>query len=89
MPAPWPEAARALRRDPVAMKFKFIAVEGPIGVGKSSLVDILASRFDAQKIREDTNNPFLRDFYLDRPGSAFQSAVMIGTLPTAQPPPKL
>ena len=54
------------------MRFKFIAVEGPIGVGKSSLVDLLATRFHADTIKEDVNNPFLADFYGDRPGSAFQ-----------------
>ena len=54
------------------MKFKLIAVEGPIGVGKSSLVEILARRFDAQTIQEDVNNPFLKDFYQDRPGASFQ-----------------
>jgi deoxyguanosine kinase len=54
------------------MKFKFIAVEGPIGVGKSSLVDRLATRFDARTVKEDVENPFLRDFYEDKPGSAFQ-----------------
>jgi deoxyadenosine/deoxycytidine kinase len=54
------------------MRFKFIAVEGPIGVGKSSLVQILARRFEARAIQEDVDNPFLRDFYEDRPGAAFQ-----------------
>ncbi|HEV8337512.1 MAG TPA: deoxynucleoside kinase [Candidatus Polarisedimenticolia bacterium] len=55
------------------MKSKFIAVEGPIGVGKTSLVDLLASRFDAVKILERTENPFLEEFYRDRPGAAFQA----------------
>ena len=55
------------------MKFKFIAVEGPIGVGKTSLVDLLATRFDALKVLERTENPFLEDFYRDRQGSAFQA----------------
>ncbi len=54
------------------MNFKFIAVEGPIGVGKTSLVDLLASRLDARKVIENVENPFLHDFYQDRPGAAFQ-----------------
>jgi len=54
------------------MKFKLIAVEGPIGVGKSSLVDLLATRFHARTIKEEVSNPFLRDFYQDRPGASFQ-----------------
>jgi deoxyguanosine kinase len=55
------------------MKFKQIAVEGPIGVGKTSLVDLLAEHFDARKVLEQAENPFLEDFYRDRPGSAFQA----------------
>jgi deoxyadenosine/deoxycytidine kinase len=55
------------------MKFKHIAVEGPIGVGKTSLVDLLAQRFDALKVMERTENPFLEEFYRDKPGSAFQA----------------
>jgi deoxyguanosine kinase len=55
------------------MKFKHIAVEGPIGVGKTSLVDLLTQRFDALKVMERTENPFLEEFYRDKPGSAFQA----------------
>jgi len=55
------------------MKFKHIAVEGPIGVGKTSLVDLLAQRFEALKVMERTENPFLEEFYRDRPGAAFQA----------------
>ncbi len=54
------------------MSFKFIAVEGPIGVGKTSLVDLIAERFEARKVLERSENPFLHDFYQDRPGAAFQ-----------------
>ena len=55
------------------MKHKYIAVEGSIGVGKSSLVDALAQRFDSAKVMESIENPFLADFYNDRPGAAFQA----------------
>jgi deoxyguanosine kinase len=55
------------------MKFRHIAVEGAIGVGKTSLVDLLAARFDALKVLEQTDNPFLEDFYRDKPGAAFQA----------------
>ncbi len=54
------------------MKFRSIAVEGPIGVGKSSLVELLAEKFDAYKVLEDTENPFLKAFYEDMQGAAFQ-----------------
>ncbi|HEY3177216.1 MAG TPA: deoxynucleoside kinase [Candidatus Polarisedimenticolia bacterium] len=55
------------------MQSRFIAVEGPIGVGKSSLVELLATRFNAVKIKEQIENPFLRDFYREKPGAAFQA----------------
>ena len=56
-----------------AMVSRFIAVDGPIGVGKSSLVELLATRFNAVKILEKIDNPFLRDFYKEKPGAAFQT----------------
>jgi len=48
-------------------------VDGPIGVGKTSLVDRLVRRFEAVKVLEDVENPFLPDFYQDKPGAAFQT----------------
>ncbi len=51
----------------------YIAVDGPIGVGKTTLVEMLADRFDGVRILEDVSNPFLPAFYEDRPGSAFQT----------------
>jgi deoxyadenosine/deoxycytidine kinase len=51
---------------------RHIAVEGPIGVGKTSLVDLLASRFEGVKILEDVANPFLEPFYRGKEGAAFQ-----------------
>jgi len=55
------------------MKFRSIAVEGPIGVGKTSFVDRLAAKFDAYKVLEEIDNPFLKPFYEDNPGAAFQA----------------
>jgi deoxyguanosine kinase len=54
------------------MDFHYIAVEGPIGVGKSSFSELLATQLQAQKIMEDLNNPFLKDFYRETPGANFQ-----------------
>lgn len=54
------------------MKFRSIAVEGPIGVGKTSFVELLVRKFDAYKVLEDLENPFLQGFYEDKPGAAFQ-----------------
>lgn len=55
-----------------SLPFRHIAVEGPIGVGKTSLVDMLARRFRGVKIQEDVDNPFLSDFYKDKRGAAFR-----------------
>jgi deoxyguanosine kinase len=55
------------------MDFTSIAVEGPIGVGKTTFVELLASHLSATKILEDISNPFLKDFYRDVPGAAFQA----------------
>jgi deoxyadenosine/deoxycytidine kinase len=54
------------------MPFRHIAVEGPIGVGKTSLVQLLADRFEGVMVLEDITNPFLPDFYEGRAGAAFQ-----------------
>ena len=53
--------------------FHYLAVDGPIGVGKTTLVEMLTHRFEGVKILEDVGNPFLGDFYQDRPGAAFQT----------------
>jgi deoxyadenosine/deoxycytidine kinase len=46
---------------------RYIAVEGPIGAGKSTLAEILATELQARIIRESPEqNPFLGDFYKDR-----------------------
>src|SRR5207248_11641681 len=51
---------------------RYIAVEGPIRVGKSTLARIIAERMNAQQVREPENNPFLKDFYEGQRGAAFQ-----------------
>jgi deoxyadenosine/deoxycytidine kinase len=51
---------------------RHIAIEGPIGVGKTSLVERLVARFEGVKILEDVANPFLDPFYKGRGGAAFQ-----------------
>jgi deoxyguanosine kinase len=55
------------------LQFRYIAVEGPIGAGKTALAERLATRIDATLVLEDTENPFLADFYGDRPGAALQA----------------
>ena len=56
-----------------SLPIHYLAIDGPIGVGKTTLVEKLAARFEGVKILEDVNNPFLPDFYRDRPGAAFQT----------------
>ena len=54
------------------LPFRHIAVEGPIGVGKTSLVNLLAKQFRGTKVLEDVDNPFLDEFYKDKRGAAFR-----------------
>jgi deoxyguanosine kinase len=52
----------------------YIAIEGPIGVGKTSLVKLLAKKLEARTILEQfEENPFLTDFYDDPERFAFQT----------------
>lgn len=53
--------------------FRYIAIEGPIGAGKSLLADRLGARLDATVVLDETENPFLADFYAERPGAGFQA----------------
>jgi deoxyguanosine kinase len=50
-----------------------IVVEGPIRVGKSSLARVLADRLHARRVFDSEDNPFLSDFYAEKPGSAFRT----------------
>jgi deoxyadenosine/deoxycytidine kinase len=52
---------------------RYIAVEGPIRVGKSTLTRVLAERLSAQRVMEAEDNPFLRPFYEGERGAAFQA----------------
>lgn len=63
MPAPAPSFKPA----------RYIVVEGPIRVGKSTLAKILADRLHARRVFDCEDNPFLRDFYAEKPGAAFQA----------------
>jgi deoxyguanosine kinase len=52
----------------------FLAIEGPIGVGKTTLARLLQPRFEAGLLLEAfEENPFLADFYADRARYAFQT----------------
>ena len=52
----------------------YIAIEGPIGVGKTSFAKLLAERLTARTVLEQfEENPFLADFYDDPERFAFQT----------------
>ena len=55
------------------MDFRHIAIEGPIGVGKTALAQHLGARLNATVILDETDNPFVGDLYNGRAGAAFQS----------------
>src|SRR5215211_1544055 len=54
----------------------YIAVEGVIGVGKTTLARLLSAAFNSAVLLEAVEeNPFLSDFYADRARYAFQTQV--------------
>jgi deoxyadenosine/deoxycytidine kinase len=55
------------------LDFRYLAIEGPIGLGKTALAERLGARLDATVVLDEAENPFLPDFYGGRPGSAFQA----------------
>jgi deoxyadenosine/deoxycytidine kinase len=55
------------------LQFRHIAIEGPIGAGKTALAERIGARLDATVVLEEAENPFLADFYAGRPGAALQT----------------
>jgi len=55
------------------LDFRFLAVEGPIGLGNSALAERLGARLDATVVHDERQNPFLADIYPGRPGAAVQA----------------
>jgi deoxyguanosine kinase len=55
-------------------RFRHIAIEGPIGAGKSTLAALLAPPLGAELVLERPHeNPFLKNFYVDGARYAFQT----------------
>lgn len=55
---------------------KLIAIEGPIGAGKTTLSNLLSQEFNARLVLEvDEENPFISKFYEDRLSNAFQTQI--------------
>ncbi|HAL62093.1 MAG TPA: deoxynucleoside kinase [Chloroflexi bacterium] len=58
------------------MQHVFIAIEGAIGVGKTTLARLIQDEFEAELLLEVfEENPFLKDFYQDRERYAFQTQI--------------
>ena len=58
------------------MRYPYIAIEGVIGVGKTTLVRLMRDSFQAELLLEVfEENPFLSDFYADRERYAFQTQI--------------
>ena len=54
-----------------------ISIEGSIGVGKTSLANIIAKKLDAKLVLEKfEENPFLKDFYQNQDRHAFQTQLI-------------
>jgi deoxyguanosine kinase len=53
--------------------FRYLAIEGPIGLGKTALAERLGARLDATVVLDEAENPFIDDFYEGRAGAAFQA----------------
>src|SRR5512147_840149 len=69
--SPW--QSRTFARDPMDRP-RHIAIEGPIGVGKTALAQILAERTEGRLVLEQPqDNPFLAGFYAERRKFAFQA----------------
>ena len=53
--------------------FQYLAIEGPIGAGKTTLARNLALRLDGIPVLDSTDNPFVADLYAGRAGAALQA----------------
>ncbi len=57
-------------------KMRYLSIEGVIGVGKTTLAEILTNRLQGQVVLErPEENPFLEDFYVDPKRFAFQTQI--------------
>lgn len=62
-------------KDPI-IEPRFIAIEGSIGAGKTSLAKLLGKQFDAKVFLEkDEENPFIEKFYQDQESHAFHTQI--------------
>ncbi len=82
--------------DPAFKPPRHIVIEGPIRVGKSTLAKVLSEQLHARRIFDADDNPFLSDFYDEKPGSAFRAQMyflyeryrrLLDTRPETNPAP--
>lgn len=67
---------RVLNKAPMFPSVQHVAIAGHIGVGKSTLTQLLSEAFDIQAFHEpNMENPFLKRFYSDMSQWAFHSQV--------------
>jgi len=63
---------KLIRPIPLSEKYNYIAIEGNIGAGKTSLANLLSDQFNAKVVLERfADNPFLPKFYEDKERYAF------------------
>jgi len=55
------------------LDFRYLAIEGPVGSGKTLLAERLGARIDATLVLDEQENPFFDDFQAGRAGAAFQA----------------
>jgi deoxyguanosine kinase len=69
-----PEGGISLEGVGGVVKHHYIVVEGPLGVGKTSLAELLSMRLNARPLLEEAEeNPFLSDFYRNPKEYRFQT----------------
>ena len=68
-----PASASKIKPVPAFKPPRYVVVEGPIRVGKSTLTQTLADRMHARRIFDCEDNPFLASFYKEQRGAAFSA----------------
>jgi deoxyadenosine/deoxycytidine kinase len=66
-----PATATKIKPVPAYKAPRYVVVEGPIRVGKSTLAQVLADRMHARRVTDCEDNPFLAGFYNEERGAAF------------------
>jgi len=66
-------AKRAREPQRAANAPRFIVIEGPLRVGKTTLARILAEKLHARRVYDCEDNPFLAEFYKEKPGAPLRA----------------